>query len=95
MAVEGNETGSFRNITYTQHAQTRMAERGISKAEVERTVISPFRTVPSHNARLESQGWIERAGKRQLLRVLTEGDVVVLVITVMATSKFEKYGVTP
>ena len=49
----------------------------------------------AQNGRIESQGWIERAGQRQLLRVLTEGDLVVLVITVMATTKFEKYGVAP
>lgn len=78
---------------YTQHALARMAERGISQAEVETTLAAPLRTVPAHNGRVESQGFIERAGKRQLLRVLTEGNVVVLVITVMATSKFEKYGV--
>jgi len=82
-------------ITYTQHALARMAERGISKNEVEGTLAQPIRTVPANHGRVESQGWIERAGKRQLLRVLTEGDVVVLVVTVMATSKFEKYGVSP
>lgn len=81
-------------ITYTQHALIRMAERGISRAEVEATLANPLRTVPAQNGRTESQGWIERLGKRQLLRVVTEADVVVLVITVMATSKFEKYGVT-
>lgn len=81
--------------TYTQHALARMAERGISKEEVEATLAHPIRTVAAHNGRTESQGWVDRAGKRQLLRVLTEGDVVVLVITVMSTSKFEKYGVTP
>ena len=36
---------------------------------------------------------VERAGKHQLLRVLFEGDTVVAVVTVMATSKFEKYGI--
>lgn len=81
--------------TYTQHALARMAERGISKAEVEATLANPLRTVPAKKGRIESQGFIERKGKRQLLRVLTEGDLVVLVITVMATSKFEKYGVSP
>ena len=81
--------------TYTLHALARMAERGISKAEVESTLANPIRTLPANHGRTESQGWIERAGKQQLLRVLAEGDVVVLVITVMATSKFEKYGVTP
>jgi len=72
--------------TYTQHALTRMAERGISRAEVEATLAAPLRAVSANKGRVESQGFIERAGKRQLLRVLTEGDVVVLVITVMATS---------
>ena len=83
------------NVTYTQHALTRMAERGISKAEVEATLAEPVNTVPAHNGRVEFQGFIDRSGKKQLLRVLTEGDLVVLVITVMATSKFEKYGVKP
>ena len=95
MAIESSGTGNDKKITYTQHAETRMAERGISKAEVESTLTAPHRTVAAQNGRLESLGWIERAGKRQLLRVLTEGDLVVLVITVMATSKFEKYGVSP
>jgi hypothetical protein len=81
-------------ITYSQHAETRIAERGIGKAEVEQTLTTPLRTIPAQNGRQESQGWIERSGKRQLLRVLTEGDVVVLVVTAMATSKFEKYGVS-
>jgi hypothetical protein len=72
-----------------------MAERRISKAEVEQTTNAPLRTVAAQNGREEAQGWIERSGKRQLLRVITEGDLVVLVVTVMATSKFEKYGVAP
>lgn len=82
-------------ISYTQHALARMVERGISKAEVQNTVLAPVATVLAHNGRVEFQGFIERAGKRQLLRVLTEGDVVLLVITVMATSKLEKYGAKP
>ena len=80
---------------YTQHALARMAERGISRAEVEATLAAPARTETANKGRVEFLGFIERAGKRQLLRVLTEGDLVVLVITVIATSKFEKYGVTP
>ena len=73
----------------------RMVERGISKEEVEATLANPVRRVDANRGRTESQGFIERAGKKQLLRVLSEGQVVVLVITVMATSKFEKYGVSP
>ncbi len=80
-------------VTFTQHALARMAERGISRAEVLATLAQPLRTIDAQNGRLEAQGWIDRAGKHQLLRVLYDGDVVLMVITVMATSKFEKYGV--
>lgn len=82
-------------ISYTKHALARMAERGISEEEVEATLANPVRRVDANRGRTESQGFIERAGKKQLLRVLSEGQVVVLVITVVATSKFEKYGVSP
>ena len=72
-----------------------MTEPCISQVEVEATLMQSQRTIAAQNGRTESQGWIERNGKRQLLRVLHEGALVVLVITVMATSKFEKYGVSP
>ena len=82
-------------ITYTKHALARMAERGISQEEVEATVKNPIRQIPASHGRIESQGFIERSGSKLLLRVISEGDLVVLVVTVMATSKFEKYGVSP
>ena len=82
-------------ITYTQHALARMAERRISQLEVEATLKNPIRQLPAAHGRIESQGFIERSGNKQLLRVISEGDVVVLVVTVMATGKFEKYGVSP
>jgi hypothetical protein len=72
-----------------------MAERGISQAEVMATLAQPARTIDALNGRKEAQSWVDRSGQRQLLRVLYEGDVVVMVITVMATSKFQKYGVQP
>ena len=72
-----------------------MAERGISQQKVERTLKNPIRQISAYHGRIESQGFIERTGNKQLLRVISEGDVVVLVVTVMATSKFEKYGVSP
>ncbi|NCX23862.1 MAG: DUF4258 domain-containing protein, partial [Betaproteobacteria bacterium] len=81
-------------LDYTRHALARMAERGISRKEVEETLLNPIRKVPADHGRTESQGFIERAGKKQLLRVLSEGQSVVLVITVVATSKFEKYEVS-
>ena len=82
-------------ITFTQHALVRMAERGITQEEVLATLADPVRTVQAHTDLLEAQGWIDRAGKRLLLRVIYKGTVVVSVVTVMATSKFEKYGATP
>ena len=82
-------------IAYTQHALARMAERGISQQEVEATLQNPIRQIPADHGRIESQDFIERSGNKQLLRVISEGEVVVLVVTVMATSKFEKYGVSP
>ena len=71
-----------------------MAERGVSRDEVLATLEHPLRTVHAQNGRFEAQGWIERAQKKMLLRVICENGVVVTVVTVMATSKFEKYGVT-
>ncbi len=82
-------------VTFTQHALARMADRGISRAEVLATLEHPLRTIDVQNGRQEAQGWIERMGRRQLLRVIYENGVVVMVVTVMATSKIEKYGVQP
>jgi hypothetical protein len=82
-------------IEFTQHALARMVERGISQDEVLATLLRPLRTESAQNERFEAQGWIERAQKRLLLRVICDKGVVVTVVTVMATSKFDKYGVTP
>ena len=72
-----------------------LAERGISRREVEAKLKNPIRQIPAEHGRIESQGFIERSGNKQLRRVISEGQVVVLVVTVIATSKFEKYGVSP
>lgn len=82
-------------VTFTQHALTRMSERGISQADVLATLARPLRTVAAQYDRLEAQGWIVLHGRRLLLRVVYEGVETVTVVTVMATSKFEKYGVIP
>lgn len=66
-----------------------------SQQEVEATLKNPIHQIPVDQGRIESQGFIERSGNKQLLRVISEGEVVVLVVTVMATSKSEKYGVSP
>ena len=59
------------------------------------TLAHPLQTMQSEHDRFEAQGWIDRPGKRMLLCVICEHGVVVTVVTVMATSKFEKYGVVP
>jgi hypothetical protein len=82
-------------VEFSQHALTRMAERGIKRDEVLNTLANPLRVISAVNDRFEAQGWVERAEKRLLLRVICEHGVVVTVVTVMATSKFEKYGVAP
>ncbi len=82
-------------VEFTQHALARMAERGISRDEVLSTLDHPLRTVNAENSRFEAQGWVERSQKRMLLRVIYEDGLVVTVVTLMATSKFEKYGAAP
>ena len=81
-------------VEFTQHALARMEERGISRNEVLTTLANPLQTVQAQNERFEAQGWIERSHKRMLLRVICDNGMVVTVVTVMATSKFAKYGVT-
>jgi len=68
---------------------------GISRDEVLSTLDHPLRTVNAESSRFEAQGWIERSQKRMLLRVICENGAIVTVVTVMATSKFEKYGAAP
>ena len=47
-------------IDFTQHALTRMAERGISRAEVLATLAQPLNTIEVDNGRTEGRGWINR-----------------------------------
>ena len=90
-----NKTGiGHISISYTQHAIDRMIDRGITRQEVEFTLAHPIRSKSAQHDRKEIQGWVVRAGQKKLLRVVSEGDITVLVITVMVTSKFEKYGVS-
>jgi hypothetical protein len=63
-------------------------------AKVLATLDHKLRTVNAQNSRFEAQGWIERSQRRLLLRVIFENGVVITVVTVMVTSKLEKYGVT-
>jgi hypothetical protein len=82
-------------VEFTQHALARMKERGISHEEVLNTLAHPLRTVTVGGERFEAQGWMDRANKRMLLRVICEHGMVITVVTVIATSRLEKYGVSP
>ena len=73
----------------------RMAERGVSRAEVIEVLLHPREKVVANADRYEARGLIKREGKTMLLRVIYEHGAVVTVITVVATSKLAKYGVTP
>lgn len=80
-------------LRYTDHALARMADRGVSRAQVESVVGHPWRTLPAQQGREERQGLFERDGRPMLLRVILEQGEVVSVITVIATSRLSKYGV--
>jgi len=47
-------------VEFTQHALSRMKERGVSRDEVLNTLAHPVRTVQAENNRFEAQGWIDR-----------------------------------
>jgi hypothetical protein len=79
-------------VEFTAHALARMAERGVSREQVLAVAAAPVRVVPAQRGREEAQGLMDRAGKPMLLRVVLERGVVVTIITVIATSKIEKYG---
>jgi hypothetical protein len=82
------------DIQFTSHALMRMVERGVSKAEVVDVLMHPREKVVANDDRYEARGLLERGGKMMLLRVIYEHGAVVSVITVVATSKLAKYGVT-
>ena len=82
-------------IEFTSHALLRMAERGVSKAEVVEVLLYPREKVVANEDRFEARGLVERNGRIMLLRVIYEHGAVVTVITVVSTSKLAKYGVTP
>jgi hypothetical protein len=79
-------------IQFTAHALARMSERGVSREQVLAVVTTPLRVLPAKGEREEIQGLIERVGRPMLLRVVLERGVVVTIITVIATSKINKYG---
>ena len=76
----------------TAHAAARIAERSVPADWLAEALHRPQWVLPAAHGREERQSVFERDGKRVLLRVICEAD---LVITVILTSKFEKYGGSP
>ena len=74
---------------FTPHAAARIAERAVPADWLDEVLHRPQCVLPALNGREERQGLFDRDGKRVLLRVICEAD---LVITAMLTSKVEKYG---
>jgi len=57
-------------VNFTQHALTRMLERGISREEVLATLAQPLMVVLAQGDRKEARCWIERSSRRMLLLVI-------------------------
>ncbi len=83
------------NVHFTQHALARMAERKVTKDEVIGVLRNPREVVTANEERFEARGLVDRDSRVMLLRVIYEHGEVISVITVVATSKLAKYGVTP
>ena len=77
-------------LRLSPHARARIAERGIEPEWLDAVLARPQRVIRAQAGREERQGVIECRGKRMLLRVIVEGD---LIITAVLTSKLDKYGV--
>ena len=73
----------------TAHAAARIAERAVPADWLAQVLRSPQCVLQAAHGREERQSVFEHDGKRVLLRVICEAD---LVITAMLTSKLEKYG---
>lgn len=81
-------------IEFLPHALQRMVERRVTREQVIAVVEAPMASVPAVHGRVEHRGMIERDGRPMLLRVIVEQGVVVTVVTVIATSKLSKDGVS-
>lgn len=75
----------------TPHAAARIAERAIPADWLDATLQEPGQLVELANHRCEYRRVFVRSGRRLLLRVICESD---LVITALLTSKLAKYGVS-
>ena len=71
-------------LTYTDHAKERMKHRGISKAEVEETVLQPYFTVPSRLGRFIA---VKKYGDKYLKVICEKSNDKITVVTVYWTRR--------
>jgi hypothetical protein len=71
-------------LTYTDHAKERMKHRGISKAEVEETVLQPYFTVPSRLGRFIA---VKKYADKYLKAICEKSNDKITVVTVYWTRR--------
>ena len=71
-------------ITYTEHAKIRMKHRGISKSEVEETLLHPYFIVPSQLGRFIA---VKKYGDKYLKAICEKSNDKITVITVYWTRR--------
>ena len=76
--------GKKMAIDYTEHAKERMKNRGISRSEVEETVLHPYFTVPS---RLDRFIAVKKYGDKYLKAIAEKRNDKITVITVYWTRR--------
>ena len=79
-------------IRYTTHAERQLAERNLSRKEIERIVRKPQKLIRQGTARHRAIGTIRRHAKRYLLVVIYDRtNAHIEVVTAFLTTKFKKY----
>lgn len=79
-------------IVYSSHAEKQLAERNLSRAEVERVIRKPQKLIRQSPGRFRAIGRAQRRGKQYLLVVIYErGNSQIDVVTAFLTSKLQKY----
>ena len=91
--------GPQRGVRLTLHARTAMARRQISERDVRAVLASPQVVLPGNRAGRQIVQGLATIGdppQKVLLRVvLDSGQSPPAVVTVYATTQFERYGVEP
>lgn len=80
------------NYQLTQHAQQRMAERGISQSVLEAILQSPDQIVPEKDGKVAYQSQVTLGGRTFLIRLIVNDQIVpLMVVTVIKTTDVARY----